>query len=57
MSRIGRNPITVPAGVDVVIAEGNHITVKGALGTLEFKFSDILNFFFYITEILRFAWL
>ena len=44
MSRIGRNPITVPAGVDVVIAEGNHITVKGALGTLEFKFSDILNF-------------
>ena len=44
MSRIGRNPITVPAGVDVNIAEGNHITVKGPLGTLEFNFSPILTF-------------
>ena len=44
MSRIGRNPITVPAGVDVNIAEGNHITVKGPLGTLEFTFSPILTF-------------
>ena len=44
MSRIGRNPITVPAGVDVNIGEGNHITVKGALGTLEFTFSPILTF-------------
>ena len=44
MSRIGRNPITVPAGVDVNIAEGNHITVKGPLGTLEFAFSPILTF-------------
>ena len=44
MSRIGRNPITVPAGVDVTVGEGNLITVKGPLGTLEFKFSEILNF-------------
>ena len=44
MSRIGRNPITVPAGVDVNVGEGNFITVKGPLGTLEFKFSDILTF-------------
>ncbi len=35
MSRIGRAPITVPAGVDVSIAEGNRITVKGPKGTLE----------------------
>ena len=34
MSRIGNNPITVPAGVDVKI-EGQKITVKGPKGTLE----------------------
>ena len=35
MSRIGRAPITVPAGVEVKIDENNHITVKGAKGSLE----------------------
>lgn len=35
MSRIGRSPITVPAGVEVKINENNHITVKGPKGTLE----------------------
>ena len=35
MSRIGRAPITVPAGVEVKVTEGNHITVKGPKGTLE----------------------
>ncbi|MGI6013742.1 MAG: 50S ribosomal protein L6 [Oscillospiraceae bacterium] len=35
MSRIGRAPITVPAGVEFKIDENNHITVKGAKGTLE----------------------
>ena len=35
MSRIGRAPITVPAGVEVKIEENNHITVKGPKGTLE----------------------
>ena len=35
MSRIGLKPITVPAGVEVTIAEGNHVTVKGPKGTLE----------------------
>ena len=44
MSRSGRNPITVPAGVDVTIGEANLITVKGPLGTLEYKFSPILTF-------------
>jgi large subunit ribosomal protein L6 len=34
MSRIGRAPITVPAGVDVKIADGNVVTVKGPLGTV-----------------------
>ena len=34
MSRIGRMPITVPAGVDVTVAEGNVVTVKGPKGTL-----------------------
>ncbi|MCQ2438661.1 MAG: 50S ribosomal protein L6 [Oscillospiraceae bacterium] len=35
MSRIGRAPITVPAGVTVTVGENNHITVKGPKGTAE----------------------
>ncbi len=35
MSRIGRAPIAIPAGVEVKVAENNHITVKGPKGTLE----------------------
>ena len=35
MSRIGRMPIAVPAGVTVDIAENNEVTVKGPKGTLE----------------------
>ena len=34
MSRIGRAPITVPAGVTVTVGENNLITVKGPKGTL-----------------------
>ena len=34
MSRIGRAPITIPAGVDVTVAEGNMVTVKGPKGTI-----------------------
>ena len=34
MSRIGRMPVVIPAGVTVDIAEGNKVTVKGAKGTL-----------------------
>ena len=34
MSRIGKMPITVPAGVEVTVAEGNVVTVKGPKGTL-----------------------
>ena len=35
MSRIGRLPIAIPAGVTVEMAENNKITVKGPKGTLE----------------------
>ena len=37
MSRIGRMPITVPAGVEVKITADNEITVKGKNGTLTRK--------------------
>ncbi len=43
MSRIGRMPITVPAGVTVTVADGNVVTVKGPLGTLEDRFSTKLT--------------
>ena len=35
MSRIGRMPIAIPAGVTVSVAENNKVTVKGPKGTLE----------------------
>ncbi len=35
MSRIGRMPIAIPAGVTVEVAENNKVTVKGPKGTLE----------------------
>ena len=34
MSRIGRMPVHIPAGVEVTIGEGNLVTVKGPKGTL-----------------------
>ena len=34
MSRIGREPITVPAGVEVTVEENNRITVKGPKGSI-----------------------
>ena len=37
MSRIGRMPIAVPAGVTVDIAENNQVTVKGPKGELSRK--------------------
>ena len=43
MSRIGRAPIAVPAGVTVTIADGNLITVKGPLGELSQKFASALT--------------
>ena len=38
MSRIGRMPIDLPAGVEVKIEDGNVVTVKGPKGTLTQKF-------------------
>jgi large subunit ribosomal protein L6 len=38
MSRIGRKPIAIPAGVEITVAEGNVVTVKGPLGTLTRQF-------------------
>ena len=43
MSRIGNMPITVPAGVDVKIDEGNLVTVKGKLGELSAKLRPEMN--------------
>ena len=34
MSRIGRNPIHVPAGVEIKVSDGNVVTVKGPKGEL-----------------------
>ena len=42
MSRIGKNPIEIPAGVEVKI-EGNAVTVKGPKGTLTETFLDCVN--------------
>lgn len=43
MSRIGRLPISVPAGVTVTIADGNVVTIKGAKGEITKQFSNKLN--------------
>ena len=43
MSRIGKLPVVVPAGVEVKIGEGNLLTVKGPKGTLERKLSADMN--------------
>jgi large subunit ribosomal protein L6 len=40
MSRIGKNPIVVPAGITVEVTEG-LVTVKGKLGQLTQEFSDV----------------
>ena len=40
MSRIGKNPVTIPAGVTVSVADG-IITVKGKLGQLSQEYSDV----------------
>ena len=43
MSRLGRMPIQVPAGVEIQIGEGNVVTVKGPKGTLEKQFHPDMN--------------
>jgi len=43
MSRIGRMPITLPAGVEFKVGEDNVVTVKGKLGTLSQKISSLMK--------------
>ena len=42
MSRIGKQPIPVPAGVTVTI-EGNKITTKGPKGELSYEFNPMMS--------------
>ncbi len=42
MSRIGKNPITVPAGVEVKV-DGSTVTVKGPKGTLTKEFKPVMK--------------
>ena len=43
MSRIGRLPVVIPAGVTVELTDGNEVTVKGPKGTLTRKFVPSMN--------------
>ncbi|MDO4378100.1 MAG: 50S ribosomal protein L6 [Erysipelotrichia bacterium] len=43
MSRIGNKTITIPAGVEVSIADGNEVTVKGPKGTLTRQFNEMIT--------------
>ena len=40
MSRIGRAPIAIPAGVEIKVEDNNVVTVKGPKGTLTQKLSE-----------------
>ncbi|MDO4619611.1 MAG: 50S ribosomal protein L6 [Lachnospiraceae bacterium] len=44
MSRIGKLPVVIPAGVEVDIKDGNVVTVKGPKGTLERTFAPAMSF-------------
>ena len=43
MSRIGRAPIAIPAGVEINVADNNVVTVKGAKGTLTQQFNPNMS--------------
>ena len=43
MSRIGRMPVVIPAGVTVTVGEGNLVTVKGPKGELQDSFAHCLG--------------
>ena len=43
MSRIGNKTITSPAGVEINVAAGNEVTVKGPKGTLTRQFSLLIE--------------
>ena len=43
MSRIGRAPVAIPAGVEINVADNNVVTVKGPKGTLTQQFNSNLT--------------
>ena len=43
MSRIGRMPVAIPAGVTVTLGDGNLVTVKGPKGTLTSQLSPLMT--------------
>ena len=43
MSRIGKMPVPIPAGVEIKLEAGNHMTVKGPKGTLSRKLVEEIN--------------
>ncbi len=51
MSRIGKLPVAIPAGVEVKLEDGNVITVKGPKGTLTRKLVDDLTIEVTATEV------
>lgn len=52
MSRIGKQPIAIPAGVEIKLEAGNLITVKGPKGTLQRKLVDDMNIAIEANEII-----
>ena len=44
MSRIGKKPIIIPAGVNVSLEDGNVLNVKGPKGELTYKFHPDMSF-------------
>ncbi len=42
MSRIGKKPVQIPAGVEVTVKD-NNVAVKGSKGQLDFTFADVLS--------------
>ena len=51
MSRIGRMPITVPAGVEFKVTEENFVTVKGPKGTISKQVPNEMNIALEGTEV------
>ena len=52
MSRIGKMPVNIPAGVEVKLEAGNNITVKGPKGALNRKLVDDMNIALEGTQVL-----
>ena len=43
MSRIGKKPIALPAGVEITVDADNLVTVKGPKGTLQEQISKLIS--------------